>query len=78
MVSFSEETKDEINWDLLDYVAWCQIQKLTVTEGVSYFVPMPEPRTWKWLQDVLCHVSSFILHFQSLMDYLSRRSRCQR
>ncbi|KAM9717891.1 borealin-2 isoform 2-T2 [Menidia menidia] len=43
MVSFSEETKDEINWDLLDDVAWCQIQKLT-----------------------------------TLMDYLSRRSRCQR
>ncbi|XP_024861307.1 borealin-2 isoform X2 [Kryptolebias marmoratus] len=29
MVSFSEETKDDINWDLLDDVAWCQIQKLT-------------------------------------------------
>lgn len=29
-VSFSEETKDEINLDLLDDVAWCQIQKLTV------------------------------------------------
>ncbi|CAG5929308.1 unnamed protein product [Menidia menidia] len=43
MVSFSEETKDEINFDLLDDVAWCQIQKLT-----------------------------------TLMDYLSRRSRCQR
>ncbi|XP_040887797.1 borealin-2 [Toxotes jaculatrix] len=42
-VSFSEETKDDINLDLLDDVAWCQIQKLT-----------------------------------SLMDYLSRRSRCQR
>uniref|UniRef100_A0A8C7YY71 Borealin N-terminal domain-containing protein n=1 Tax=Oryzias sinensis TaxID=183150 RepID=A0A8C7YY71_9TELE len=27
-VSFSEETKDKINWDLLDDVAWCQIQKL--------------------------------------------------
>ncbi|XP_069026357.1 borealin-2 [Embiotoca jacksoni] len=27
-VSFSEETKDEINWDLLDDVARCQIQKL--------------------------------------------------
>ncbi|XP_026209162.1 borealin-2 isoform X2 [Anabas testudineus] len=42
-VSFSEETKDDINWDLLDDVALCQIQKLT-----------------------------------SLMEYLSRRSRCQR
>ncbi|XP_027134069.1 borealin-2 [Larimichthys crocea] len=41
--SFSEETKDEINLDLLDDVAWCQIQKLT-----------------------------------SLMEYLSRRSRCLR
>ncbi|XP_049923210.1 borealin-2 isoform X2 [Epinephelus moara] len=40
-VCFSEETKDEINLDVLDDVAWCQIQKLT-----------------------------------SLMDYLSRRSRC--
>ncbi|XP_030578620.1 borealin-2 [Archocentrus centrarchus] len=29
MVSFSEETKDDINWDLLDDVAWCQIQKLS-------------------------------------------------
>ncbi|KAM9425738.1 borealin-2 [Pholidichthys leucotaenia] len=29
MVSFSEEMKDEINLDLLDDVAWCQIQKLT-------------------------------------------------
>ncbi|XP_061566175.1 borealin-2 [Cololabis saira] len=29
MVSFSEDTKDEINLDLLDDVAWCQIQKLT-------------------------------------------------
>ncbi|KAG7495509.1 hypothetical protein JOB18_000641 [Solea senegalensis] len=28
-VSFSEETKDEINLDMLDDVAWCQIQKLT-------------------------------------------------
>ncbi|XP_047424447.1 borealin-2 [Mugil cephalus] len=28
MVSFSEETKHEINWDLLDDVAWRQIQKL--------------------------------------------------
>ncbi|XP_060887827.1 borealin-2 [Labrus mixtus] len=28
-VSFSEETKDEINLDLLDDEAWCQIQKLT-------------------------------------------------
>ncbi|XP_028329736.1 borealin-2 isoform X2 [Gouania willdenowi] len=28
-VSFSEETKNEINWDLLDDVAWHQIQKLT-------------------------------------------------
>uniref|UniRef100_A0A3B4WV00 Cell division cycle associated 9 n=1 Tax=Seriola lalandi dorsalis TaxID=1841481 RepID=A0A3B4WV00_SERLL len=27
---FSEETKDEINLDLLDDVAWCQIQRLTV------------------------------------------------
>ncbi|XP_041635780.1 borealin-2 isoform X2 [Cheilinus undulatus] len=42
-VSFSEETKDEINLDLLDDVAWCHIQKLT-----------------------------------SLMEYLSRRSRCQK
>lgn len=30
MVSFSEETKDDINLDLLDDVAWCQIQKLSV------------------------------------------------
>lgn len=29
-VSFSEDTKHEINLDLLDHVAWCQIQKLTV------------------------------------------------
>ncbi|XP_034425444.1 borealin-2 [Hippoglossus hippoglossus] len=28
-VSFSEETKEEINLDMLDDVAWCQIQKLT-------------------------------------------------
>nr|XP_046236919.1 borealin-2 isoform X2 [Scatophagus argus] len=28
-VSFSEETKDEINLDLLDDMAWCQIQRLT-------------------------------------------------
>ncbi|XP_071333766.1 borealin-2 isoform X2 [Trachinotus anak] len=42
-VSFSEETKDAINLDLLDDVAWCQIQRLT-----------------------------------SLMEYLSRRSPCQR
>ncbi|XP_076000015.1 borealin-2 [Genypterus blacodes] len=28
-VCFSEETKDDINLDLLDDVAWCQIQKLT-------------------------------------------------
>ncbi|KAM9335367.1 borealin-2 [Symphorus nematophorus] len=28
-VCFSEETRDEINLDLLDDVAWCQIQKLT-------------------------------------------------
>ncbi|XP_059211399.1 borealin-2 isoform X2 [Centropristis striata] len=28
-VCFSEETKDEISLDLLDDVAWCQIQKLT-------------------------------------------------
>ncbi|XP_053199052.1 borealin-2 [Scomber japonicus] len=28
-VCFSEETKDEINFDLLDDVAWCQIQKLS-------------------------------------------------
>ncbi|XP_068164531.1 borealin-2 isoform X1 [Antennarius striatus] len=28
-VSFSEETKHEINLDVLDDVAWCQIQKLT-------------------------------------------------
>ncbi|GAA6216235.1 borealin-2 [Lates japonicus] len=42
-VSFSEETKDEIDLNLLDDVAWCQIQKLT-----------------------------------SLMEYLSRRSRCHR
>ncbi|XP_030285468.1 borealin-2 [Sparus aurata] len=28
-VSFSEETKDEINLDVLDDVAWCQIQRLT-------------------------------------------------
>ncbi|XP_045921319.1 borealin-2 [Micropterus dolomieu] len=28
-VCFSEETKDKINLDLLDDVAWCQIQKLT-------------------------------------------------
>ncbi|XP_073331470.1 borealin-2 [Pagrus major] len=41
-VSFSEETKDEINLDVLDDMAWCQIQRLT-----------------------------------SLMEYLSRRSRCQ-
>ncbi|XP_053271590.1 borealin-2 [Pleuronectes platessa] len=28
-VSFSEETKEEINLEMLDDVAWCQIQKLT-------------------------------------------------
>ncbi|KAK7909709.1 hypothetical protein WMY93_014393 [Mugilogobius chulae] len=28
-VCFSEENKDEINLDLLDDVAWCQIQRLT-------------------------------------------------
>ncbi|XP_074518168.1 borealin-2 isoform X2 [Halichoeres trimaculatus] len=32
-LSFSEETKDEINLDLLDDVAWCQIQKLTSLMG---------------------------------------------
>ncbi|TNN83913.1 Borealin-2 [Liparis tanakae] len=42
-VCFSEETKDDINLDVLDDTAWCQIQKLS-----------------------------------SLMDYLSRRGRCQR
>ncbi|XP_008324392.1 borealin-2 isoform X1 [Cynoglossus semilaevis] len=42
-VSFSEESKDEINLDLLDDVAWCQIQRLT-----------------------------------SLMEYLSKQSRCIR
>ncbi|XP_075891487.1 borealin-2 isoform X2 [Nelusetta ayraudi] len=42
-LSFSDETKDEINLALLDDVAWCQIQKLS-----------------------------------SLMEYLSRQSRCQR
>ncbi|KAG7243307.1 hypothetical protein INR49_011762, partial [Caranx melampygus] len=31
-VSFSEETKDEINLDLLDDLAWCQIQRLTSSE----------------------------------------------
>ncbi|XP_071374942.1 borealin-2 [Centroberyx affinis] len=29
MVCFSEDTKDDINLDLLDDVAWCQIQRLT-------------------------------------------------
>ncbi|XP_004554435.4 borealin-2 isoform X1 [Maylandia zebra] len=29
MVSFSEETKDDINWDMLDDVARCQIKKLS-------------------------------------------------
>ncbi|XP_054907160.1 borealin-2 isoform X2 [Poeciliopsis prolifica] len=29
MLMFSEETKEEINLELLDDVAWCQIQKLT-------------------------------------------------
>ncbi|XP_032439918.1 borealin-2 [Xiphophorus hellerii] len=29
MLQFSEETKEEINLELLDDVAWCQIQKLT-------------------------------------------------
>ncbi|XP_038130684.1 borealin-2 [Cyprinodon tularosa] len=29
MLSFSEETRDEINLDLLDDVAWCQIKKLS-------------------------------------------------
>ncbi|XP_041841038.1 borealin-2 isoform X2 [Melanotaenia boesemani] len=29
IVSFSEENKDEINWDLLDDVALCHIQKLS-------------------------------------------------
>lgn len=33
-VSFSEETKDEINLDVLDDVAWCQIQRLTVIKQV--------------------------------------------
>lgn len=32
-VSFSEETKDEINFDMLDDVAWCHIQKLTVIKS---------------------------------------------
>lgn len=32
-LSFSEETKDKINLDLLDDVAWCQIQKLTSLMG---------------------------------------------
>lgn len=30
-VTFSEETKDEVNLDVLDDVAWRQIQKLTVS-----------------------------------------------
>lgn len=34
-VSFSEETKDEINLDLLDDVAWHQIQKLTVNHAAA-------------------------------------------
>lgn len=29
-LSFSDETKDAINLALLDDVAWCQIQKLSV------------------------------------------------
>ncbi|XP_015802002.2 borealin-2 [Nothobranchius furzeri] len=29
MLSFSEDSKDDINLDLLDDVAWCQIQKLS-------------------------------------------------
>ncbi|CAI5668609.1 unnamed protein product [Oreochromis niloticus] len=29
MMSFSEETKDDINWDMLDDVARCQIKKLS-------------------------------------------------
>ncbi|KAG8006227.1 Borealin-2 [Nibea albiflora] len=37
-VSFSEETKDEINLDLLDDVAWCQIQKLTVILSSGSFL----------------------------------------
>uniref|UniRef100_A0A3Q3L5R3 Cell division cycle associated 9 n=1 Tax=Mastacembelus armatus TaxID=205130 RepID=A0A3Q3L5R3_9TELE len=36
-VSFSDETKHDINLDLLDDVAWCQIQKLTVI-GARLFV----------------------------------------
>ncbi|KAM4564916.1 borealin-2 [Fundulus diaphanus] len=31
LFSFSEETKDEINLELLDDVAWCQIRRLTVS-----------------------------------------------
>lgn len=38
-VCFSEETKDEIDLDVLDDVAWCQIQKLTVMH-----IPLKEKR----------------------------------
>lgn len=37
MVSFSEETKDDINWDMLDDVARCQIKKLSVREGPLHY-----------------------------------------
>lgn len=37
MVSFSEETKDDINWDMLDDVARCQIKKLSVGEGSLHY-----------------------------------------
>lgn len=39
-LSFSDETKDEINLALLDDVAWCQIQKLSVRKW------MPSQEMW--------------------------------
>lgn len=66
MVSFSEETKDDINWDMLDDVARCQIKKLSVGEGsLHYKLYIETP-------------FEIYVTFQSLIDYLSQRSGCDR
>ncbi|KAM9836588.1 borealin-2 [Aulostomus maculatus] len=67
-VCFSEETKDEINVDLLDDMAWCQIQNLSVKPSSLTSVELLSC----WASPVVC------LHFQRLIEYLSGQSRCQR
>lgn len=41
-ISFSEETKHDVNLDLLDEVAWCQIQRLTVKTPRRPHPPPPQ------------------------------------